>query len=227
MAKKVDENVPNSKLYGVPVALKDNIVSYKEKTTAASKILANYVGTYDATVVKRMKKAGIIPFGKANMDEFAMGSSTENSSVKITSNPFDFERIPGGSSGGSAAMVAAQEAFIALGSDTGGSVRQPASLTGTVGLKPTYGRVSRYGLMAFGSSLDQIGIIARQTKDIASLLEIIAGYDELDATTAKKEVPEYTKLLDRDISNLTIGLPKEYFTEKLDKGVRDLSLIHI
>ncbi|WP_066728782.1 Asp-tRNA(Asn)/Glu-tRNA(Gln) amidotransferase subunit GatA [Sneathia sanguinegens] len=221
MAKKVDENVPNSKLYGVPVALKDNIVSYKEKTTAASKILANYVGTYDATVVKRMKKAGIIPFGKANMDEFAMGSSTENSSVKITSNPFDFERIPGGSSGGSAAMVAAQEAFIALGSDTGGSVRQPASLTGTVGLKPTYGRVSRYGLMAFGSSLDQIGIIARQTKDIASLLEIIAGYDELDATTAKKEVPEYTKLLDRDISNLTIGLPKEYFTEKLDKGVRD------
>lgn len=221
MAKKVDENVPNSKLYGVPVALKDNIVSYKEKTTAASKILANYVGTYDATVVKRMKKAGIIPFGKANMDEFAMGSSTENSSVKITSNPFDFERIPGGSSGGSAAIVAAQEAFIALGSDTGGSVRQPASLTGTVGLKPTYGRVSRYGLMAFGSSLDQIGIIARQTKDIASLLEIIAGYDELDATTAKKEVPEYTKLLDRDISNLTIGLPKEYFTEKLDKGVRD------
>lgn len=221
IAKKVDENVPNSKLYGVPVALKDNIVSYKEKTTAASKILANYVGTYDATVVKRMKKAGIIPFGKANMDEFAMGSSTENSSVKITSNPFDFERIPGGSSGGSAAMVAAQEAFIALGSDTGGSVRQPASLTGTVGLKPTYGRVSRYGLMAFGSSLDQIGIIARQTKDIASLLEIIAGYDELDATTAKKEVPEYTKLLDRDISNLTIGLPKEYFTEKLDKGVRD------
>jgi len=221
MAKKVDENVPNSKLYGVPVALKDNIVSYKEKTTAASKILANYVGTYDATVVKKMKKAGIIPFGKANMDEFAMGSSTENSSVKITSNPFDFERIPGGSSGGSAAMVAAQEAFIALGSDTGGSVRQPASLTGTVGLKPTYGRVSRYGLMAFGSSLDQIGIIARQTKDIASLLEIIAGYDELDATTAKKEVPEYTKLLDRDISNLTIGLPKEYFTEKLDKGVRD------
>lgn len=221
MAKKVDENVPNSKLYGVPVALKDNIVSYKEKTTAASKILANYVGTYDATVVKRMKKAGIIPFGKANMDEFAMGSSTENSSVKITSNPFDFERIPGGSSGGSAAMVAAQEAFIALGSDTGGSVRQPASLTGTVGLKPTYGRVSRYGLMAFGSSLDQIGIIARQTKDIASLLEIIAGYDELDATTSKKEVPEYTKLLDRDISNLTIGLPKEYFTENLDKGVRD------
>ena len=221
MAKKVDENVPNSKLYGVPVALKDNIVSYKEKTTAASKILANYVGTYDATVVKRMKKAGIIPFGKANMDEFAMGSSTETSFVKKTSNPFDLDRIPGGSSGGSAAMVASREAFIALGSDTGGSVRQPASLCGVVGLKPTYGRVSRYGLMAFGSSLDQIGIIARQTKDIASLLEIIAGYDELDATTAKKEVPEYTKLLDRDISNLTIGLPKEYFTEKLDKGVRD------
>ncbi len=214
-----DKNV--SKLYGVPVALKDNIVSYGDKTTAASKILSNYVGTYDATVVKRMKDAGIIPFGKANMDEFAMGSSNENSSVKEVSNPFNFDKIPGGSSGGSAAMVAAKEAFIALGSDTGGSVRQPAALCGTVGLKPTYGRISRYGLMAFGSSLDQIGILARNSNDIAALLEIIAGYDELDATSSEIEVPEYTKLLDKDIKDLVIGLPKEYFTNDLDIKIKN------
>lgn len=220
-AKELDKHEPNSKLYGVPVALKDNIVSYKEKTTAASKILKDYVGTYDATVVKRMKKAGVIPFGKANMDEFAMGSSTENSSVKNVSNPFDLERIPGGSSGGSAAMVAAKEAYIALGSDTGGSVRQPASLCGVVGLKPTYGRVSRYGLMAFGSSLDQIGVLARNTEDIAGLLEIIAGYDELDPTTSDIPVPEYTKLLNKELKDLVIGLPKEYYTKTLDKDVLD------
>lgn len=220
MAKELEKKEANSILFGVPVALKDNIVSYKDKTTAASKILSTYVGTYDATVVKRMKEAGIIPFGKANMDEFAMGSSNENSSVKVVSNPFDFDRIPGGSSGGSAAMVAAREAFIALGSDTGGSVRQPAALTGTVGLKPTYGRISRYGLMAFASSLDQIGIIARNSKDISALLEIIAGYDELDPTTAKVDVPEYTKMIDKDISGITIGIPKEYFTEDLDKDIK-------
>ncbi len=214
-----DKNI--SKLYGVPVAIKDNIVSYGDKTTAASSILSNYVGTYDATVVKRMKEAGIIPFGKANMDEFAMGSSNENSSIKKVSNPFDYNKIPGGSSGGSAAMVAAKEAFIALGSDTGGSVRQPAALCGTVGLKPTYGRISRYGLMAFGSSLDQIGILARNTKDVAALLEIIAGYDELDATSSKEIVPEYTSLLERDIKDLVIGLPKEYFTKDLDNKIKE------
>lgn len=221
LAKKLDGEEILSKLHGVPIALKDNIVSYKDKTTASSKMLANYVGTYDATVVSRMRKAGIIPFGKANMDEFAMGSSTETSFFKKTSNPFDLERIPGGSSGGSAAMVASREAFIALGSDTGGSVRQPASLCGVVGLKPTYGRVSRYGLMAFGSSLDQIGILARTSKDVASLLEIIAGYDKLDPTTADVEVSEYTKTLDRDIKGLVIGLPKEYYSDQLDDEVRN------
>ena len=220
LAKKLDDIPSLSSLHGVPVALKDNIVSYKDKTTASSQMLANYVGTYDATIVSRMRKAGIIPFGKANMDEFAMGSSTETSFVKKTSNPFDLDRIPGGSSGGSAAMVASREAFIALGSDTGGSVRQPASLCGVVGLKPTYGRVSRYGLMAFGSSLDQIGILARNSKDIASLLEIIAGYDELDPTTANVEVSQYTKTLDRDIKGLVIGLPKEYYSDQLDDEVR-------
>lgn len=220
LAKKLDDIPSLSSLHGVPVALKDNIVSYKDKTTASSQMLANYVGTYDATVVSRMRKAGIIPFGKANMDEFAMGSSTETSFVKKTSNPFDLDRIPGGSSGGSAAMVASREAFIALGSDTGGSVRQPASLCGVVGLKPTYGRVSRYGLMAFGSSLDQIGILARNSKDVASLLEIIAGYDELDPTTANVEVSQYTKTLDRDIKGLVIGLPKEYYSDQLDDEVR-------
>ncbi|WP_067140707.1 Asp-tRNA(Asn)/Glu-tRNA(Gln) amidotransferase subunit GatA [Oceanivirga salmonicida] len=214
-----DKNI--SKLYGVPVVLKDNIVSKGDKTTAASKILSNYVGTYDATVVKKMKEAGIIPFGKANMDEFAMGSSNENSSIKQVSNPFDLDRIPGGSSGGSSAMIAAKEAFIALGSDTGGSVRQPAALCGTVGLKPTYGRVSRYGLMAFGSSLDQIGILARNSADIAALLEIIAGYDELDATSSNMPVPEYTNLLDKDIKDLVIGLPEEYFTEDLDIKIKE------
>lgn len=209
-----------SKLYGVPIAIKDNIVSKGDLTTACSKILKNYKGTYDATVVKRMKEAGIIILGKANMDEFAMGSSNENSSIKAVSNPFDLSRIPGGSSGGSAAMVAAKEAFIALGSDTGGSVRQPASLTGTVGLKPSYGRVSRYGLMAFGSSLDQIGILARTTEDVASLLEIIAGYDEKDATSSKVEVPEYTKLLNNSLEGLVVGIPKEYFTEDLDESIK-------
>lgn len=220
-AEKLD-NMQDKKgvLFGIPVALKDNIVSYGDITSAASKILKTYVGTYDATVVSRMKRAGIIPFGKANMDEFAMGSSNENSSVKQVSNPFDLDRIPGGSSGGSAAMVAAGEAFIALGSDTGGSVRQPAALCGLVGLKPTYGRVSRYGLMAFGSSLDQIGILAKKSVDVAAMLEVIAGYDEMDATTSEMPVPEYTKLINKDIKDLVIGLPKEYFTQDLDKDIK-------
>lgn len=220
-AEKLD-NMQDKKgvLFGIPVALKDNIVSYGDITSAASKILKTYVGTYDATVVSRMKRAGIIPFGKANMDEFAMGSSNENSSVKQVSNPFDLDRIPGGSSGGSAAMVAAGEAFIALGSDTGGSVRQPAALCGLVGLKPTYGRVSRYGLIAFGSSLDQIGILAKKSVDVAAMLEVIAGYDEMDATTSEMPVPEYTKLINKDIKDLVIGLPKEYFTQDLDKDIK-------
>ena len=219
---KILDNMQDKKgvLFGIPVALKDNIVSYGDITSAASKILENYVGTYDATVVTKMRKAGIIPFGKANMDEFAMGSSNENSSIKQVSNPFDLDRIPGGSSGGSAAMVSAGEAFIALGSDTGGSVRQPAALCGLVGLKPTYGRVSRYGLIAFSSSLDQIGILAKKSVDVAAMLEVIAGYDEMDATTSDMPVPEYTKLIDKEIKDLVIGLPKEYFTKDLDKDIK-------
>ena len=208
LADSVKENTP---LRGVPIALKDNIVSRGEYTTAASKILKGYKGTYDATVVKKLKEAHVPLVGKTNMDEFAMGSSNENSSFKSVSNPWDLERVPGGSSGGAAAAVASLEVPIALGSDTGGSVRQPAALTGTVGLKPTYGRISRYGLMAFSSSLDQIGIIARTSEDIAKTLGIIAGFDENDLTTLNVPVPDYVSLLNRDIKGLRIGISQEFF----------------
>ena len=214
------KNYDNELLFGVPVALKDNIVSKGDLTTAASKILKNYVGVYDATVVKKLKEAGVVLVGKANMDEFAMGSSNENSSIKSVSNPWDLTRVPGGSSGGSAAMIAAGQAPIALGSDTGGSIRQPACLTGTVGIKPTYGRVSRYGLMAFGSSLDQIGALAKSTEDLARLLQIIAGYDEKDATSVNVEVPNYLESLNNDLKGLKIGIPKEYFAEGLDENIK-------
>lgn len=210
-AKIADSIKENTPLRGVPIALKDNIVSRGELTTAASKILKGYKGTYDATVVKKLKDAHIPLVGKTNMDEFAMGSSNENSSFKSVSNPWDLDRVPGGSSGGAAAAVASLEVPIALGSDTGGSVRQPAALTGTIGLKPTYGRVSRYGLMAFSSSLDQIGIIARSSEDIAKTLGIIAGFDENDLTTLDVEVPNYTSLLNRDIKGLKIGISQEFF----------------
>ncbi|WP_156299246.1 Asp-tRNA(Asn)/Glu-tRNA(Gln) amidotransferase subunit GatA [Streptobacillus canis] len=210
-AKKADSSEKTSSLHGVPIALKDNIVSLGELSTSASKILDGYYGTYDATVVKRLKEANVVLVGKANMDEFAMGSSNENSSIKAVSNPWDLDRVPGGSSGGSAAAVAALEVPIALGTDTGGSVRQPAALTGTVGLKPTYGRVSRYGLMAFGSSLDQIGIIAKTSEDVAKTLEIIAGEDMYDPTTADVEVPKYSELLNKDINGLRIGIDKKFF----------------
>lgn len=220
-AKKSDiENKNDSVLYGVPIAIKDNIVSKGDLTTAASHILSNYKGVYDATVVEKLKKAGVPIIGKVNMDEFAMGSSNENSSVKVVSNPWDLDRVPGGSSGGSAAAVAAQQVPIALGSDTGGSVRQPACLTGTVGIKPTYGRVSRYGLMSFGSSLDQIGALAKTTEDLARILQIIAGYDEKDATSADVEVPDYLAVLKADIKGIKIGLPKEYFAEGLDENIK-------
>ena len=210
-AKIADSIKENTPLKGVPIALKDNIVSRGEYTTAASKILKGYKGTYDATVVKKLKEAHVPLVGKTNMDEFAMGSSNENSSFKSVSNPWDLERVPGGSSGGTAAAVASLEVPIALGSDTGGSVRQPAALTGTVGLKPTYGRISRYGLMAFSSSLDQIGIIARSSEDIAKTLGIIAGFDENDLTTLNVPVPDYVSLLNRDIKGLRIGISQEFF----------------
>ncbi|QXW65600.1 Asp-tRNA(Asn)/Glu-tRNA(Gln) amidotransferase subunit GatA [Streptobacillus moniliformis] len=219
-AKKADETEITSLLHGVPIALKDNIVSLGELTTSASKILSGYYGTYDATVVKRLKEADVVLVGKANMDEFAMGSSNENSSIKVVSNPWDLERVPGGSSGGSAAAVASLEVPIALGTDTGGSVRQPAALTGIVGLKPTYGRVSRYGLMAFGSSLDQVGIIARTSEDVAKTLEIIAGEDIYDPTTSDVEVPKYSELLDKDINGLKIGIDKKFF-EGLSNEIKE------
>ena len=220
-AKIADGIKENTPLKGVPIALKDNIVSRGEYTTAASKIIKGYKGTYNATVVKKLKEAHIPLVGKTNMDEFAMGSSNENSSFKSVSNPWDLERVPGGSSGGAAAAVASLEVPIALGSDTGGSVRQPAALTGTVGLKPTYGRISRYGLMAFSSSLDQIGIIARTSEDIAKTLGIIAGFDENDLTTLNVPVPDYTSLLNRDIKGLRIGISQEFF-DGLNEEVKNV-----
>ncbi len=223
ISKYVDScDVNKSDLAGVPIIIKDNIVSHGDVTSSASKILKNYKGTYDATVVKKLEESMIPILGKSNMDEFAMGSSNENSSIKNVSNPWDLSRIPGGSSGGSAAAVASMEIPIALGSDTGGSIRQPASLTGVFGIKPTYGRVSRYGLMSFGSSLDQIGAMARSTKDLAKIMKIIAGYDEKDPTTSDVEVPNYVDFLARDIKGIKIGLPKEYFTDELDQNVKNV-----
>ena len=198
-------------LAGIPGALKDNICTKGIKTTCASKILANFVPPYDATVVDWLAAQNAVLTGKANCDEFAMGGSTENSGFFVTHNPWDTERVPGGSSGGSASSVAAGQAIWALGSDTGGSIRQPAAYCGNVGLKPTYGRVSRYGLVAYASSLDQIGPITRDVTDSALVLNAIAGYDAKDSTSINAEAPDYTKALVQDVKGLKIGLPKEYF----------------
>ena len=206
-------------LTGIPVALKDNMCTLGVTTTAASKILGNFVPPYEATVVRRLREAGAVFVGKTNLDEFAMGSSTENSGFFTTRNPWDLERVPGGSSGGSAAAVAAGECIAALGSDTGGSIRQPASLCGVVGVKPTYGRVSRYGLIAFASSLDQIGPLARSVGDAALVMNVIAGHDPVDSTSADMPVPDYTKALTGDVRGLRIGVPKEYFIEGMDPRV--------
>jgi len=221
-AKEIDlklaKNNEFSFLTGVPLAIKDNILIEGLPATAASKILENYIASYDATVIKKLKKANAIFIGKTNLDEFAMGSSTENSAFKKTYNPFDLERVPGGSSGGSAAAVAAHLAIAALGSDTGGSIRQPAAFCGVVGLKPTYGAVSRFGLIAMASSLDQIGPITKTVEDAAILFETIVGYDEFDATSVKYNFKPKTFGL-ADLRNLKIGLPKEYFIEGLDEKV--------
>jgi len=208
-------------LAGVPIAVKDVICMQGMPTTCSSRILENFRPPYDATVARRVIDGRMPVLGKANMDEFAMGSSTENSAFHITRNPWDTERIPGGSSGGSAAAVAAGEAILALGSDTGGSIRQPACLCGVVGLKPTYGRVSRYGLVAFASSLDQIGPITRSVRDCALLLGAISGHDPLDSTSLDEPVPDYAASLERPVSGMRIGVPAEYFTEGIDGDVRE------
>jgi aspartyl-tRNA(Asn)/glutamyl-tRNA(Gln) amidotransferase subunit A len=207
-------------LAGVPIALKDNLCTQGVETTCASKILRGFRPPYTATVVERLVAAGAVPLGKVNLDEFAMGSSTENSGLFVTHNPWDTARVPGGSSGGSAAAVAAGEAPLALGSDTGGSIRQPASFCGLVGVKPTYGRVSRYGLVAFASSLDQIGPLARTVEDAALLLQAIAGYDERDSTSVPRPVPDYTAVLNEGVEGLRIGVPAEYFAEGMADEVR-------
>ncbi len=207
-------------LLGVPIALKDVIAAQGQPLTCGSKILGNFISPYDATVTARLKAAGAILLGRLNMDEFAMGSSTENSAFGPTCNPWDVTRIPGGSSGGSAAAVAADEIIAALGSDTGGSVRQPAALCGCVGLKPTYGRVSRYGLVAYASSLDQIGPVTKTVRDAATLLEIIAGHDDRDSTSLPATVPRFTANLDQGVKGLKLGLPKEYLVGGLDPEVK-------
>ena len=220
-AKLVDEGKRTGALAGVPVALKDNLCTTFGTTTCSSKMLANFHSPYDATVVKKLDAAGAVFLGKTNLDEFAMGSSTENSAFHVTRNPWDTERVPGGSSGGSAAAVAAQMAIAALGSDTGGSIRQPAAMCGIVGLKPTYGRVSRYGLVAFASSLDQIGPFGRTVADCALLLNVIAGHDPKDSTSVPDAPPDYLADLDRPIENLRIGIAKEYeLPEGLDPQVK-------
>jgi aspartyl-tRNA(Asn)/glutamyl-tRNA(Gln) amidotransferase subunit A len=224
-AKKVDEKIkagnPIGLMEGIPGAIKDNMCIQGVRTTAASKILDNYIAPYDATVIKRLKESGAVFLGKTNLDEFAMGSSTERSAYGPTKNPFDIERVPGGSSGGSAAAVAGDEAVWALGSDTGGSIRQPASLCGVVGFKPTYGRVSRFGLLSMASSLDQIGPLTKTVEDAAIILSEIAGEDSLDATSAKSTGKRYENYLTGDIKGLKIGVVKEYL-ENLNEDAKKI-----
>ena len=216
-AEKSNVDLP---LGGVPLAIKDIINVVGQPCTCASKILQGYRAIYDATVIQKLRAAGAIPFGKTNLDEFAMGSSTENSAMKLTRNPWDLSRVPGGSSGGSAAAVAADAAFGALGSDTGGSIRQPAALSGVVGLKPTYGRVSRFGLVAFASSLDQIGPLTKTVRDAAMIMNAIAGHDPQDSTALNEPVPDYAAKLGQDLRGVRLGLPKEYLIEGIDSQVK-------
>ena len=218
--KEADTANVDLPLGGVPLAIKDIISVMGQPCTCASKILGGYRAAYNATVVQRLRAAGAIPFGKTNLDEFAMGSSTENSALKLTRNPWDLSRVPGGSSGGSAAAVAADAAFGALGSDTGGSIRQPAALSGVVGFKPTYGRVSRFGLVAFASSLDQIGPLTKTVRDSALIMNAIAGHDPQDSTSLNEQVPDYIAKLGNDLSGVRLGVPKEYMIEGIDPQVK-------
>lgn len=229
LAKKLDEKGidESNVLAAMPIGIKDNIVTKEIKTTAASKMLEDFIPIYDATVMNKVYEADMIPVGKLNMDEFAMGGSTETSYFKQTKNPWDLTKVPGGSSGGSAAAVAAGQVPISLGSDTGGSIRQPAAFTGIVGMKPTYGRISRFGLIAFASSLDQIGPFTRTVKDNAYVLNAISGYDANDSMSAKTEVPDFTAKLNQDIKGMKIGVPKEYLQEGVAEDVKNAVLAAI
>ncbi|MGD9115754.1 MAG: Asp-tRNA(Asn)/Glu-tRNA(Gln) amidotransferase subunit GatA [Dehalococcoidia bacterium] len=227
-AKDADERIAKgdiAPLTGVPVVLKDVLCTQGIKTTCSSKMLENFVPPYDATVVEKLNQCGAVTLGKANMDEFAMGSSTEHSAFFPTHNPWDLDRVPGGSSGGSAVSVAADECVFALGSDTGGSIRQPAGFCSVVGMKPTYGRVSRFGLVAFASSLDQIGPLTKDVTDCALVLNAIAGFDDRDSTSVPQPVPDYTKCLDGDLKGMKLGVPQEYFVKgmqpEVEKALKD------
>lgn len=222
--KKIDEGVLTGPLAGVPVAIKDNMCTKGLLTTCSSKILGNFIPTYSSEAVLNLQKAGAVILGKTNMDEFAMGSTTETSAFGPTRNPWNPEHVPGGSSGGSAAAVAAQECFYALGSDTGGSIRQPASFCGVVGLKPTYGTVSRYGLVAYGSSLDQIGPLCKDVTDCATILEVIASHDLKDSTSVERKDTNFTAALVDDVKGMRIGIPRDYFGEGLDAEVKEAVL---
>ena len=219
-ARRVGDAAEIGAVVGIPVVLKDNVCTRGMRTTCCSKMLEDFVPTYDAAVTARLRAAGAVIVGKANMDEFAMGSTTQTSIFHVTRNPWDPERVPGGSSGGCAAAVAAGEAVAAVGSDTGGSVRQPASFCGVVGLKPTYGRVSRYGVAAFASSLDTVGPVTQDVRDCAIMLNVMAGHDERDSTSAPNAVPDYTEYVERGVEGLKIGIPKEFFGPGMDEGVR-------
>ncbi|MGN0167009.1 MAG: Asp-tRNA(Asn)/Glu-tRNA(Gln) amidotransferase subunit GatA [Acetatifactor sp.] len=222
--KKIESGELTGPLAGVPVAIKDNMCTEGMLTTCSSKILNNFIPTFSSEAVRNLEKAGAVVIGKTNMDEFAMGSTTETSAYGVTRNPHNPEHVPGGSSGGSAAAVAAEECFFALGSDTGGSIRQPASYCGVVGMKPTYGTVSRYGLIAYGSSLDQIGPLTKSVEDCAVVLEAIASHDEKDSTSLKREDTDFSTALKKDVQGMRIGIPRDYFGEGLDAEVKDAVL---